>query len=427
MSVNAEGKVNNHNRTVLFYPVLLQILICASLFLGILFLHYNNPVAYIYLIAEDSWGEYGTFACYMVAGLLIAGAIKSDRQLMRPGYILLFLGLLFVGMEEISWGQRLLGIQTPYIIARYNYQSELTLHNLPIFPKVSIFYHAVLIWALFLPLISRKYQRARNYFTEIGIPLVPVELLPYFVLSLFFLNIGVVITNSEVGEIILSLAFLLLAVDIFYKALNDAKRVVWAKGWIRCLSIAVALTAMLILTLARPDVSALKFRLNKWAIEKYPERSLYAQAQKIFRYIIEHKEFKNNDTLFQYGLFLRSISSQEAEAVFLKALEESKEHVQLNPEKPTPNLIAGKIYKQLGQLDLAEKEFWEALRKDQARLAQAKLDWQRTDALKSMGETYIEMGKHELAREHLQKAFDYAEDGWTKSTIKNLLKTITVQ
>ncbi len=35
-----------------------------------------------------------------------------------------------------------------------------------------------------------------------------------------------------------------------------------------------------------------------------------------------------------------------------------------------------------------------------------------------------QMGDYETAREHLKKAFEYAEDGWTKTRIENLLETI---
>ena len=73
------------------------------------------------------------------------------------------------------------------------------------------------------------------------------------------------------------------------------------------------------------------------------------------------------------------------------------------------------------------KEFEEALKKDRARLSNAGFDWERVTALRSLGETYLEMGDFKSAEDHLRKALEYAEDGRTKAKIRNLLKTITVQ
>jgi hypothetical protein len=42
-------------------------------------------------------------------------------------------GLLFVAMEEVSWGQWLFGIKPPRAIRAINMQGELNLHNIPAF------------------------------------------------------------------------------------------------------------------------------------------------------------------------------------------------------------------------------------------------------------------------------------------------------
>ncbi len=46
-------------------------------------------------------------------------------------YGVLALGLVWVAGEEISWGQRLVGFQTPAWVMERNQQEELNLHNLP--------------------------------------------------------------------------------------------------------------------------------------------------------------------------------------------------------------------------------------------------------------------------------------------------------
>ena len=410
------------------YPVTLNALICGVLSLGIYLFQFYFPVAYNYFVSEDSWVEYGTFVCYMMAVLLILGAMIRDRSMRRPGYILLCLGLFFVAMEEISWGQRLLGIRTPQMIAQYNAQSELSLHNASFFPAEHLLFYAILIWAVIVPEISRRFERLGVFLKTVGIPLVSREIYPYFILGFFLKKFNIVIRNAELGEFITGLAFLIFSVGAYSRIGKSAEETKLAKkrlvGW--AIMIVLAVTTLIVLVGPR-EIYALRRLLHKSAITEYPRYGMHAQAKKIFEHLVQHEELKNNDTLFQYGLFLKKMNGNEAEGVFWEALREARERMLKTPDKPAPNILAGKILKELNQPNLAQKEFTEALRKDQARLAQAKLNWQRTDALKSTGETYIEMGERELAREHLQKAYECAEDGGTKATIKGLLKTITVK
>lgn len=405
--------------------VLLHILICGITFLLIYFFQFYFPVAYTYFAGEDSWVEYGTFACFLSAGIFILGAMKIDRSFKRPGYMLLCAALFFVALEEVSWGQRFFGVPTPHIIAQHNYQSEFTLHNASFFPSESLFSYAILVWAVIVPAIYSKFTFIHNFFNQAGVPVVLRWVQPYFVFGFILKNFDLLVKAGELGELMIGMGFVLFASDAFCKALNNARKPNITQGWIIGWSIFAILAMTFFLVQARPQkIHSLKIRLHLFAVSTYPEFGMYDQAKEIFQHIIAHKKFKNDDSLFQYGIFLKKIKNQEAETIFLKALQESRERMQLNPEKPAPNLLAGKIYKQLNQLDLAEKEFQEALKKDKTRLAKAELNWQKVDALKSLGETYLEMGKHELATEYLQKAFDYAEGGLAKAKIKNLLKTI---
>jgi hypothetical protein len=48
------------------------------------------------------------------------------------------LGVFFITMEEISWGQRLLNLETPENLATVNVQNEITLHNIGIFNDLQL-------------------------------------------------------------------------------------------------------------------------------------------------------------------------------------------------------------------------------------------------------------------------------------------------
>jgi hypothetical protein len=62
-----------------------------------------------------------------------AGALRarrSSRTLVALGAAVVTLGLLVVAGEEVSWGQRVLGMGAPEFFRRHNVQGEITLHNL---------------------------------------------------------------------------------------------------------------------------------------------------------------------------------------------------------------------------------------------------------------------------------------------------------
>lgn len=62
-------------------------------------------------------------------------------------FLFIALGLFIVAGEEISWGQRLLRIETPEIIAEHNLQDEITIHNLE--PIADYIWHGYLIVTLY--------------------------------------------------------------------------------------------------------------------------------------------------------------------------------------------------------------------------------------------------------------------------------------
>ena len=91
------------------------------------------PVALV-LLDEDRLVEQLTFVALFGAGLIAALMAWLHRRgfqwWVRWVYVLLALACLVVAMEEVSWGQRRLGIETPISLRRFNRQGEITLHNI---------------------------------------------------------------------------------------------------------------------------------------------------------------------------------------------------------------------------------------------------------------------------------------------------------
>lgn len=93
-----------------------------------------KPYVVYWFNQEDGVVEWLQVACLLVAAAFLAGAAYRHKRHGRP-WLCALLGLgaftfFFAAGEEISWGQRILGIQTPEAWAEINRQQETNLHNL---------------------------------------------------------------------------------------------------------------------------------------------------------------------------------------------------------------------------------------------------------------------------------------------------------
>ncbi len=80
---------------------------------------------------EDSWVENSTALLFGLTAALLAAAAAAGES--APGRWLCIGGALlfaFVAGEEISWGQRLFGFETPDALRAINTQNEFNIHNI---------------------------------------------------------------------------------------------------------------------------------------------------------------------------------------------------------------------------------------------------------------------------------------------------------
>jgi drug/metabolite transporter (DMT)-like permease len=93
-----------------------------------------DPGLFLFLAEEDSLLEWTQIvilvSAAVLATLLAARAFGERRRPHGLAYIALAAGCVFVAGEEVSWGQRILGLETPETLAEINRQDELTLHNI---------------------------------------------------------------------------------------------------------------------------------------------------------------------------------------------------------------------------------------------------------------------------------------------------------
>ena len=90
-----------------------------------------NPQLFNALTGEDHLVENLTAVCYLCAGaLFFVVAAFEQRGMARGIYILVGIALVFVAGEEISWGQRVIGLTTPEYLRGINDQEEFNIHNI---------------------------------------------------------------------------------------------------------------------------------------------------------------------------------------------------------------------------------------------------------------------------------------------------------
>lgn len=177
------------------HPVIVSATIVNAFCLLLALIWANNPHELARLLVEDGIVEWMQFLAFsLTSGLL--GYVAIDRY-KTEGFnlgVLVLAGLTglvaLAALEEISWFQRILQIQSPEWFLQNNRQAETNLHNLGFGEEslhkavlLKIIVIAGLIHNLFLPLLARKRPAIRDFVERFGLYLPPLAAsIPYLVL-----------------------------------------------------------------------------------------------------------------------------------------------------------------------------------------------------------------------------------------------------
>lgn len=151
-------------------------------------------------VREDSLTEYLGALGFFVAGVAFLAAFFIDKSGNKLGPIrtprnVIYLGLaailLFGAGEEISWGQRIFGFDTPETFEE-NEQEEVSVHNLPLFNTTNagnllqfnrLF---ILFWfalGVAIPVAALSNKWCREKLEELGMPIVPIAIGGLFLIN----------------------------------------------------------------------------------------------------------------------------------------------------------------------------------------------------------------------------------------------------
>lgn len=192
---------------------------------------FNQDQGLALLLHEDRILE--TFSVFLWLAVIAFSVRFIVRHKLRfyafSGYTLLALFAFFVAMEEISWGQRLFGVETSSFFQQHNLQGENNFHNLEVANiKVNRFLTQrvtpifFLLYFFVLPgLYKRKYRVASFLVDVVRVPICPKKyLLPLFIYMLITYTSVDHGRHGELGEFFFPYLILVLLVrhDWTYKA-----------------------------------------------------------------------------------------------------------------------------------------------------------------------------------------------------------------
>ncbi|NOS99971.1 MAG: tetratricopeptide repeat protein [Phycisphaerales bacterium] len=178
------------------------------------------PLIYIWATYEDLLGEWIQFWLYVATMLLSLRVVFTSRR-HRPFFGLLAVACFYVAMEEISWGQRVLGFASPEFFRQHNLQGETNVHNFLTGPfgtslKAAMEYAvaaALVVYGLFYPLSYRTRFRIAVWAEARGLAVPPGYLWPFFTVAAC-LELGPLQFNEgEIAEILVGTALAVMAMQ----------------------------------------------------------------------------------------------------------------------------------------------------------------------------------------------------------------------
>jgi hypothetical protein len=176
-------------------------------------LNFLDPDLYYRSVQEDEFVEWGSFWAFLVAGITFLALARQSALGQRPPWFALGVALfcLIVAMEEISWGQRILGYRPPQYFLANNFQQELNVHNVIATSQRKLLVHAVIIgFGIGLPALW-AHPATRHLLVRYGVVSAPPALVPAFIATWAFYAWYPLTHSGEWVELMLGLGFLFSA------------------------------------------------------------------------------------------------------------------------------------------------------------------------------------------------------------------------
>ncbi len=409
---------NNLHKTVIL--AILAIVIGAYTLMAFCF-----PLAYIFATYEDLVGEWTqTYSFLAAAVLAVTVALRSTHY--RWFFALLALACSYVFLEEISWGQRIFGFETPEFLKSRNLQGEANVHNLFTGPHktllkdlISIVVSLALVgYGLLYPLLQKIGWRVALWFDRVGVAAPPLILWPFFTLAAFFELKPLSFNEAEVAELLI--AFALATTALNYQFVTRHELMPDGKNWNRNHSLLfgqqVIVLAVAILGVAgATTVGFYSVPANKMRVDNRIENGIEKFAGRYERYdrcdialelyqMLLKKEPERVYILRKSAACYRDIDKQDLyEETIAKAIRIDLDKYAEEPWRASVNQSLVRSYRLARNEELAQAHLDEALHIGITRITEHP---DSASAAYSYGRTLQLAGRLDEAFEQFTRAYD---------------------
>lgn len=209
--------------TEVFVSVALFIFIGYGLYLG----HVYGQERFSVYVQEDGTVENLTALFLFFCSMVNLYRVFEYRKMKKPVWVLTSVVLtvlfFFAAGEEISWGQRILGIQSGDFFIEHNKQAETNLHNMIVKGKnlnklifAAPMFVILTFYFVFLRLMVAKIPFIRKLVHRFRVPQPRIQhILVVVIATLMVLMIGLV-KEAELHELSFALVFFLIFINPVY-------------------------------------------------------------------------------------------------------------------------------------------------------------------------------------------------------------------
>jgi len=170
---------------------------------------------------EDGIIEYGTALMLLVSALIMAlrffriGSGQTFKWKLTVSVLALL--FIFAAGEEISWGQRIFGVESSEFFKDHNAQQEMNLHNLVvgetkinklIFSKILT--GILVIYLIILPVLFNKVSWIKDLVADFAVPVVKYHHTIIFILMTIVVTIMPSSKRWEIYEFGFAMIFFLI-------------------------------------------------------------------------------------------------------------------------------------------------------------------------------------------------------------------------
>jgi hypothetical protein len=196
-----------------------------------IYLAYTDINAFLVFTQEDGMVENLTSLFLFAASAVCIYRVVTFKKAKRPGLWILTAAVLaflffFAGGEEISWGQRIFGIQSGEFFLEHNKQAETNLHNLIVdgvnINKLifsQILFVVLVVYFVFSRLLVNKVNFVRSLEQRFNVPLPKIQ---HSVVMILVAGLLALIHNAKnAARLEMSFAFIFFLIFLNPAKVND--------------------------------------------------------------------------------------------------------------------------------------------------------------------------------------------------------------